>query len=233
MIQNVFTTAKTGSLIGLILAALLFGWNGAAVSDNFGNLWTVRPGADGTLPLAAAGAFGLLVALCVSQTGSLFSADAWNNITFTAGEVREPRRNDSNVPGPRHRDGDRAVSARQRRLSRDAHLRPDPARALGSRRHLDGRRDRAGRGRDDHGAGDHDLDLRLQQRADSGGRARVLRDGARRPVLPARRRPQRRPRPGLRAAAAGDLGDVPDSAADLRRVQPARTETCTATCSTT
>jgi APA family basic amino acid/polyamine antiporter len=35
----------------------------------------------------------LLVALCVAQVGSLFSADAWNNITFTAGEVREPRRN--------------------------------------------------------------------------------------------------------------------------------------------
>jgi APA family basic amino acid/polyamine antiporter len=92
VIQNIFTTAKTGSLIGLILAALLFGWNTTAVSDNFGNLWSVRAGADGTLPLAAAGAFGLLVALCVSQTGSLFSADAWNNITFTAGEVREPRR---------------------------------------------------------------------------------------------------------------------------------------------
>ncbi len=38
-------------------------------------------------------AFGLFVALCVSQTGSLFSADAWNNITFTAGEVKDPRRN--------------------------------------------------------------------------------------------------------------------------------------------
>jgi basic amino acid/polyamine antiporter, APA family len=38
-------------------------------------------------------AFGLLVALCVAQVGSLFSADAWNNITFTAGEVKDPRRN--------------------------------------------------------------------------------------------------------------------------------------------
>jgi APA family basic amino acid/polyamine antiporter len=38
-------------------------------------------------------AFGLFVAVCVSQTGSLFSADAWNNITFTAGEVKDPRRN--------------------------------------------------------------------------------------------------------------------------------------------
>jgi APA family basic amino acid/polyamine antiporter len=41
---------------------------------------------------AAVSAFGLFAALCVAQTGSLFSADAWNNITFTAGEVREPRR---------------------------------------------------------------------------------------------------------------------------------------------
>ena len=37
--------------------------------------------------------FGLIVAICVAQVGSLFSADAWNNITFTAGEVKNPRRN--------------------------------------------------------------------------------------------------------------------------------------------
>ena len=35
----------------------------------------------------------MLIAVCVGQVGSLFSSDAWNNITFTAGEVREPRRN--------------------------------------------------------------------------------------------------------------------------------------------
>ena len=35
----------------------------------------------------------LLVILAVVQVGSLFSADAWNNITFTAGEVKNPRRN--------------------------------------------------------------------------------------------------------------------------------------------
>ena len=39
------------------------------------------------------GAFGLLIAFCVAQVGSLFSADAWNNITFTAGEVKNPKRN--------------------------------------------------------------------------------------------------------------------------------------------
>jgi APA family basic amino acid/polyamine antiporter len=43
--------------------------------------------------LTAVTSFGLLIAILVSQTGSLFSADAWNNITFTAGEVRDPRRN--------------------------------------------------------------------------------------------------------------------------------------------
>ncbi|MBC7798388.1 MAG: amino acid permease, partial [Pyrinomonadaceae bacterium] len=41
----------------------------------------------------SAGIFGLMIALCVAQVGSLFSSDAWNNITFTAGEVKNPQRN--------------------------------------------------------------------------------------------------------------------------------------------
>jgi APA family basic amino acid/polyamine antiporter len=115
-IQNVFTTAKTGALIGLIVACLLLGWKAATVEANFGDFWTPRqpevikpdltaPGFLGEAGQNAAAAyngavgsvtamtaFGLLVALCVVQTGSLFSSDAWNNITFTAGEVKEPRR---------------------------------------------------------------------------------------------------------------------------------------------
>ena len=93
IIQNVFTTAKTGALLGLILVGLLLGWNHTAVSDNFGNLWTPRGTVDIVPGLGAMTAFGLFIAVCVSQTGSLFSADAWNNITFTAGEVKDPRRN--------------------------------------------------------------------------------------------------------------------------------------------
>src|SRR5205823_14542851 len=69
------------------------GWNHAAVADNFGNLWTARGTVDIVPGLTAVTTFGLFVAICVSQTGSLFSADAWNNITFTAGEVKDPRRN--------------------------------------------------------------------------------------------------------------------------------------------
>ncbi len=93
VIQNLFTVSKTGALLALIAIGLLLGWNAGVVDANFGDLWTARgylPVAPGLTPLTA---FGLFVALCVSQTGSLFAADAWNNITFTAGEVKDPRRN--------------------------------------------------------------------------------------------------------------------------------------------
>jgi APA family basic amino acid/polyamine antiporter len=93
LVQNLFTVAKTGALLGLIAVGFALGWNAEAVRGNFGDLWTFRGGADLGGGLTAASAFGLFVALCVSQTGSLFSADAWNNVTFTAGEVRHPRRN--------------------------------------------------------------------------------------------------------------------------------------------
>lgn len=94
LIQNVFTTAKTGALAALILLGFVIGWQPAAVSENFSDLWTVR----GSLQdvgggLTAITSFGLFVAICVAQTNSLFSSDAWHNITFTAGEVKDPKRN--------------------------------------------------------------------------------------------------------------------------------------------
>jgi len=93
IIQNVFTTAKTGALAALILVGLIAGWNALAVDANFGDLWTPRGNVEIAPGLTAATAFGLFVGVCVAQTGSLFSSDAWNNITFTAGEVKDPRRN--------------------------------------------------------------------------------------------------------------------------------------------
>ncbi|MBI3651558.1 MAG: amino acid permease [Acidobacteria bacterium] len=94
LVQNIFTTAKTGALIALIVLGVIVGRNALATSGNFGNLWQPR----GTLEsvgggLMATSAFGLFVGICVTQTQSLFSADAWNNITFTAGEVKNPKRN--------------------------------------------------------------------------------------------------------------------------------------------
>ncbi|MFL6202226.1 MAG: APC family permease [Thermoanaerobaculia bacterium] len=100
MIQNTFTSAKTLSLLVLILLGILVGRNAGAIAANFGDLWTPRntvpiePGiSSAPVALATAGAFGLFIAFCVAQVGSLFSADAWNNITFTAGEVKNPKRN--------------------------------------------------------------------------------------------------------------------------------------------
>src|SRR5881392_3846099 len=94
LIQNVFTTAKTGALIALIVLGIIIGLKSRAGAENFRDFWTVRGDLqDVGAGLTAAAAFGLFVGICVAQTNSLFSADAWNNITFTAGEVVNPRRN--------------------------------------------------------------------------------------------------------------------------------------------
>jgi APA family basic amino acid/polyamine antiporter len=103
LIQNIFTSAKALSLLGLIFLCVFVGRNAAAISDNFSHFWGIRgaqpiePGANflrGLVPTvtAATGAFGLFVAYGVAQVGSLFSADAWNNVGFTAAEVKNPKR---------------------------------------------------------------------------------------------------------------------------------------------
>ena len=98
LIQDIFTAAKVSALLGLILLGLLKGRNAIAIAANFGaNFWhhsglsathPVQVGAVGPTVLV-----GTLTILAVAQVGSLFSADAWNNVTFTAGEVTNPRRN--------------------------------------------------------------------------------------------------------------------------------------------
>ncbi len=98
LVQNVFTTAKTVALLGLVVLGVLFGRNALAMHANFGaNFWrgaswhdlhSVQVGVGGPIAMV-----GLLTILAVVQTGSLFSADAWNNVTYTAGEVKNPKRN--------------------------------------------------------------------------------------------------------------------------------------------
>lgn len=101
LIQNIFTTAKALSLAALILLAFTVGRNATALEANFGANWRpfwqnagwgslhpVQVGVGGPMVLV-----NMVVILAVVQVGSLFSADAWNNITFTAGEVKNPKRN--------------------------------------------------------------------------------------------------------------------------------------------
>lgn len=82
MVQNVFTIAKIGALAALIGLGLLLGRRQDAIAANFTDFW--RNTAFDWTTIRVAG---------VAMVGALFSSDAWNNVTFTAGEVRNPRRN--------------------------------------------------------------------------------------------------------------------------------------------
>ncbi len=82
LVQNIFTFAKTGALLGLIGLGAALGRNAEALSRNFANFWQ---GADWD--------FTSVRLVGVAMVGALFSSDAWNNVTFTAGEIRNPRRN--------------------------------------------------------------------------------------------------------------------------------------------
>ncbi len=99
-VQNVFTSAKVLALLAVVLVGV-FARNAAAVTANFGAGWhkfwagagwhdlhAVQIGVGGPTSYV-----GLLTIVAVVQVGSLFSSDAWNNVTFTAGEIRNPRRN--------------------------------------------------------------------------------------------------------------------------------------------
>ncbi|HYP14591.1 MAG TPA: amino acid permease [Bryobacteraceae bacterium] len=82
VVQNVFTFAKTAALLGLIGFGLFLGRNETAVARNFGDFWG---GADWT--------WTTIRLVGVAMVGGLFSADAWNNVTFIAGEIKNARRN--------------------------------------------------------------------------------------------------------------------------------------------
>jgi APA family basic amino acid/polyamine antiporter len=94
-IQRIFTGAKTAALLGLVVLGITLGRNHEAITSNFSHFWGDSPhGAQAVdflgikLMLPA-----LLLAFGASMVGSLFSADAWNNVTFAAAEVERPQRN--------------------------------------------------------------------------------------------------------------------------------------------
>ncbi len=88
LVQNVLTLTKTGALVGVILLGVAFATT-TALTANFGRFWEpVQPGAG-----VGEDWLGLLTVIGVAMVGSLFAADAWNNVTFVAGEVKDPERN--------------------------------------------------------------------------------------------------------------------------------------------
>jgi basic amino acid/polyamine antiporter, APA family len=96
LLQNVFTVVKTATLLGLVVLGLTLAVNPAAIEFNLAHAWDGLPHTPRFLeafrivPIA-----WLAGAMVVSgaMVGSLFAADAWNNVTFIAGEVRSPERN--------------------------------------------------------------------------------------------------------------------------------------------
>jgi APA family basic amino acid/polyamine antiporter len=99
-VQNVFTSAKVLALAAVVLVGLI-AKNATAIAANFGagwhNFWAgagwgtlhaVQVGIGGPTTLV-----GVLTVVAAVQVGSLFSSDSWNNVTFTAGEIRDPKRN--------------------------------------------------------------------------------------------------------------------------------------------
>jgi len=82
VVQNVFTFAKTAALLALVILGFALGRNPQAVTANFTGFWRHAEWSLATVRLIG-----------VAMVGTLFSSDAWNNVTFTAGEVRNPRRN--------------------------------------------------------------------------------------------------------------------------------------------
>src|SRR5438132_1459441 len=84
LVQTTLTTIKTGALALLIILGLTIGRNATAIAANFtGGGFTAGPGFT---PL-------FLIPFGAALVGSLFSSDAWNNVTFAAAEVQNPRRN--------------------------------------------------------------------------------------------------------------------------------------------
>jgi APA family basic amino acid/polyamine antiporter len=80
LIQTTLTTVKTAALIGLIVLGITIGRDPVAAAANFGSAF----GPPGGFTLA------LLPVIAAAMVGSLFSMDAWNNVTFASGELKEP-----------------------------------------------------------------------------------------------------------------------------------------------
>ncbi len=90
-IQNIFTSTKILSLFGLIIAGIIF-FKPEVWSANWSGAFDMKSStADGGVE-EVVGA-GILGAIAASMVGSIFSSDAWNNVTFIAGEIENPKRN--------------------------------------------------------------------------------------------------------------------------------------------
>ncbi|MET7000642.1 APC family permease [Chitinophaga defluvii] len=95
LIQTTFTLAKILSLFGLIIFGLLIGAKQEVWDANWVNAWdaSALKQMNGQVVTTAITGLAFLGAVAVSMKGSLFSSDAWNNVTFIAAEIKNPYKN--------------------------------------------------------------------------------------------------------------------------------------------
>jgi basic amino acid/polyamine antiporter, APA family len=97
LVQNIFTVSKLLGLGLLIVLGLTIAANSSAIEQNRANAWagiTATETAVNVQSMAPSAPAALVIAmvLCGAMVGSLFSSDAWNNVTFVAHEVKNPHR---------------------------------------------------------------------------------------------------------------------------------------------
>jgi APA family basic amino acid/polyamine antiporter len=92
MIQSTFTITKLASLFGLIVFGFLLASKASIWDANWANAWEMKTisSDNSTAPIFGVAILG---AIAASMVGSIFSSDAWNNVTFIAGEIKNPKRN--------------------------------------------------------------------------------------------------------------------------------------------
>jgi APA family basic amino acid/polyamine antiporter len=92
LLQNVFTVSKLAALGAIIAIGLVYAQRHGLFSLHLAHPWVFQTSALASTGLQPGSRQPLLIALCLAQVGSLFAADAWNNVTFIAGEVVNPKR---------------------------------------------------------------------------------------------------------------------------------------------
>nr|WP_294859577.1 amino acid permease [uncultured Fluviicola sp.] len=96
IIQAIFTSSKLIALAVLIVAGIVVGFSSGFFDENFQNMWeatSTKELTKGNWTTTDLTSIGLMIVLSTTIINSLFSSDAWNNVTFIAGDIRNPERN--------------------------------------------------------------------------------------------------------------------------------------------
>jgi APA family basic amino acid/polyamine antiporter len=95
-VQLILTSAKLIALFALIILGIYVGLKTDVLVNNFTNMWDASKtvlNSDGTVTVTKLAGTAILGAAAATIINSLFSSDAWNNVTFIAGEIKEPKKN--------------------------------------------------------------------------------------------------------------------------------------------